>query len=260
MPVIDQHQKMEEMFLRLGFSQTVAMKIVDDQGKDSPWTLTILSDEDIVAICDMIRRPGDIVSGKTPDRRNQISVLAAEEPQACSAHVQDSTSVLQYQHQWELEQKKADDDDAPKVDKNNWAKTMENILLYLKLVRGMRGTPLAYVVQCNIKVAYISPGYDAYLRLDEEMITRSPIADSRMNLKLNQEALERVYLDYWCDTFKIDNALVYQILLKMFMDMDAYVYVKQRKEMQDSQAVFFDIHKLFLDPNHVARQATKAER
>ena len=62
------------------------------------------------------------------------------------------------------------------------------------------------------------------------MITRAPIIDSKMNLNLNQETLDRVYHDYQCGTFKIYNALVYHILLKVFTDMDAYVYVKQRKK------------------------------
>ena len=54
--------------------------------------------------------------------------------------------------------------------------------------------------------------------------------------------------------------MMFQILSKVFMDMDANVYVKQRKTTQDSQAVYFDIHKWFLGPDHVARQATNAER
>ena len=44
------------------------------------------------------------------------------------------------------------------------------------------------------------------------------------------------------------------------MDTDAYVYVKQRKETQDGQAVFFHLHKPFLCSDHVARQTTEAER
>ena len=36
--------------------------------------------------------------------------------------------------------------------------------------------------------------------------------------------------------------------------------MKQRKGTQDGQAVFFDIHKHFLGPYHVARQVTEAER
>ena len=70
------------------------------------------------------------------------------------------------------------------------------------------------------------------MNLDKKMIARASIVDSRMNLKLSQESLDRVYLDHQCGTFKIKNALVYQILSKMFMDMGAYIYVKQRKSMQ----------------------------
>ena len=33
-------KKVKEMFLRLGLSQTVATKLVNDQMMDSPWTLT----------------------------------------------------------------------------------------------------------------------------------------------------------------------------------------------------------------------------
>ena len=42
--------------------------------------------------------------------------------------------------------------------------------------------------------------------------------------------------------------------------MDEYIYMKQRKNMQDSEAVLFDICKYFLYPDHVARQASDAER
>ena len=67
---------LEEMFLRLGFSQIVAMKLVDDQGIDSPWTLVSLSDENIAAIGNVIHRLVKLVSRKTPGRGDQNSVLA----------------------------------------------------------------------------------------------------------------------------------------------------------------------------------------
>ena len=54
------------------------MKLVDDQGMDSSWTLASLSDEDIVTICDMIRRPGSLLSWKIWDRGQQISALVAK--------------------------------------------------------------------------------------------------------------------------------------------------------------------------------------
>ena len=61
---------MKEMFLKLGFSQTVAKKIEEDQGIDSQQTLASLSDKEITAIYDTIRRPGGLVSSKTPDKGN----------------------------------------------------------------------------------------------------------------------------------------------------------------------------------------------
>ena len=62
-------KEMEEMFIRLVFSQAVILKLVDDQGIDSPQTLGSLSDEDIFIICKIIQWPGDLASsGKVPDR------------------------------------------------------------------------------------------------------------------------------------------------------------------------------------------------
>ena len=50
--------EMEEMILRLGFSQTVAMKLVDEEEKNPLCTLANLSEKDITAVSDVIRRPG----------------------------------------------------------------------------------------------------------------------------------------------------------------------------------------------------------
>ena len=91
------------------------------------------------------------------------------------------------------------------------------------------------------------------------MITRAPIIHARSKLRLNQVSLDRVYSDHQNDTFKVDNVMVYQVFSKMFTDMDTFFYVKQTRGMQDGQAVFFNIHKHFLCPDHVARQAIEAE-
>ena len=71
------------------------------------------------------------------------------------------------------------------------------------------------------------------------------------------ETIDGAYLIYQVNTFKIDNAMVYQIFSKVFTDTDSYVYLKQRKSKQDSQAVYFDIHKHFVGPNHVAGRLQK---
>ena len=43
------------------------------------------------------------------------------------------------------------------------------------------------------------------------------------------------------------------------MDMDANVNIKQRKSTKDSWCVFFYVHKQFLGPDQLARQATETE-
>ena len=72
-----------------------------------------------------------------PYRGSKISVLVAKNlkltmfmfkiVKQCSKFYDifcaNSNSMLQYQHQWDLEQKKTDNLNMPKVDKSNWAKT-----------------------------------------------------------------------------------------------------------------------------------------
>ena len=60
--------------------------------------------------------------------------------------------------------------------------------------------------------------------------------------------LDKVNVDHQTDTFMVDNAMMYQIFSRMFTDMDAFVYVKQRRDMEDGWAVFFNVHKLQYDP------------
>ena len=75
----------------------------------------------------------------------------------------------------------------------------------------------------------LSPGYGTCLNLDEEKIARAPIVNASSNLKVSQDVLDRAYLSLQADTLKIDNAMVYQMLSKMFSDSETFVYVKQIK-------------------------------
>ena len=74
------------------------------------------------------------------------------------------------------------------------------------------------------------------------MIVRTPIVDAGSKPQKNQDWLDKKHVDHQCDTFKIDNAMMYCILSKVFMDLDAYVAVKQRKSGLDGFAVFFNAH------------------
>ena len=75
------------------------------------------------------------------------------------------------------------------------------------------------------------------------MIARAHIVNKKLNFKLTQVRLDRAYQDHVCDTFKI-NAFMYLILLKIFMDMDAYVYVKQKKSTLVEQYTLMSINNI----------------
>ena len=90
--------------------------------------------------------------------------------------------------------------------------------------KGVQGVPMVYVV-------HNSPESDTHLNLDEEIIARVCIVDARSTLKMAQHGLHN-YVDWQCDAFNIDNTLVYHNILKIFMDMDAFVYLKQRTSTQ----------------------------
>ena len=66
---------------------------------------------------------------------------------------------------------------------------------HLKLVRGVRGALLAYVVWCHVKEALMLSRYGASLNLDKEVITRAPIINGKSNFMINQNSLHIVYLD-----------------------------------------------------------------
>ena len=71
---------------------------------------------------------------------------------------------------------------------------------------------------------------------------------------------ETACISWQCDTFKLDNALVYHNLLKIFIDTDACMYMTHRKSKYNGWAAFFDINKQFLCIDCVARQAPEAEQ
>ena len=79
-------EEIEEMLLRLGFGQTVAQKLMDDQGIDSPWIIASFSHEDITSICNIIRRP------REPDLH-----CGSKDLEACSVNVQVDRTLLQGQ-------------------------------------------------------------------------------------------------------------------------------------------------------------------
>ena len=69
------------------------------------------------------------------------------------------------------------------------------------------------------------------------------IVDAKSSIKVTQDDTDRAFVSWHCDKFKTDNALMYHILSKIFIDRWIWIH-KERKSNQDG--VFFNINKQFL--------------
>ena len=102
-------------------------------------------------------------------------------------------------------------------------------IFHFQLVIWMRDVPLEYVVRQHVKVVHVLPWDSTCLNLDKKIIARAPILGAKSSLKKTQGCLDTSYLNWLYDTFTISNAFVYHIFSMIFIDTDAYLYVKQRK-------------------------------
>ena len=94
-----------------------------------------------------------------------------------------------------LEQKKTYDTEALKVHTNKFAKNYgEHSSALQACQRYEGGAELCGLGQH--KVAHILLGHDSSLNFEKEVMTRTPIVDSRSNLKMNQDSLNRAYLSH----------------------------------------------------------------
>ena len=148
----------------------------------------------------------------------------------------------------------------PKVDKSSLAKTMEAIMLHLRLIRGVQGVQLAYVVREHNQVVYISHGYDSCLNHDKKMITRAPHCKWKVKtqddtgwLRPNVCWLSLWYVQDW-------QSLMYHSFSNIFMNMNAYFKHKTEEEKQGWLSCGFWHPLQFLSPKHVDGKAAEAER
>ena len=70
--------KLQGMYIRLGFSPNAAKLLIREQGLDSPDRLRVLTDENVDDICNVMRKPGSKNVDGTPNRGQQVSVIAQE--------------------------------------------------------------------------------------------------------------------------------------------------------------------------------------
>ena len=69
---------LQAVYIWLDFSPEAAMKLVREQGLDSPERLRVLPDKNVNDICYVMRKPGGKNVDRMPNRGQQVSVIAQE--------------------------------------------------------------------------------------------------------------------------------------------------------------------------------------
>ena len=255
-----------DMYTHLGFSPKVAQLLIKEQGLDSPERLRVLTDKNVNDICNVVRKPAGKNTNGTPNRVQQVSVIAQESLKL---------AIFLFHHRWRctlnwevtgvnkntvhlmMKQKKLKDECKdpnmlPKINKSDMAGMMEAIKEYLRSRHGVTRAPLAYVIRKTITVQ-IYGDYPMYPFPDDEMIARMLHLPADKNQVTSEQGAQSV--SQCMSEYKIDNRTVYDILDQICNDMDMYSYVKQHRSKRDGRGAFYAIHSRWLGPNHVSATA-----
>ena len=68
--------KLQDMNIALGFSPKAAKLLVREQGLNSTKKLQALTNKHVDNICNVVKKPGGTNAHGTPDRGQQVSVIA----------------------------------------------------------------------------------------------------------------------------------------------------------------------------------------
>ena len=137
-----------DMYILLGHSSKAAKLLIREQGLDSPERPRVLMNKNVDDILNVARKPGGKNANVSPNRQQQVSVIAQENLKLATFlfhHRQRCT--LDARHllagQKKLEEEYKDPNVLPKTNESDMAGTMEAIKVYLRSSQGVTRAPLA---------------------------------------------------------------------------------------------------------------------
>ena len=218
--------KLQNMYIWLGFSPKAAKLLIREQGLDNPNRLRVLTNKNVDDICNVVRKPGSKNADGTPDRGQQVSVIAQENLKLaflfhhrwiCTLE-KNGTFLSGPEQTWRWVQR-------PQhvINKPDMAGMMESIKEHLRTHHGVVKAFLAYVIRKTI-IVQTNGDYPTYATSDDEMITRILYLPSHKN-KLQLESSVNKVQDHTPE-YTIDNKMVYDILDQICKDTDLYPYMK----------------------------------
>ena len=259
---------MRQMFIHLGFSQAVAMSIVNDHGIVTLTDLLRFEASDIDALCKNIQRPGGTIPGRNnhqvPNPGMSVSTMAQSNLKLATfwimhrlERVQRSTApsdvtrdaIDPFARQQKTEDTYEAPTEPPKIDERNWAKTMEAMEEWLRLIPGERRLPLAYVIRKDIGLPEEEDPPESYPSITDEMVRRAPIGTTNPDGTVTYHP-----------TFRVNNCLCFDKLALWARDHACWTYIKPFAKSRDGRKAWMALFNHYLGPNNVQHQAAQAEK
>jgi hypothetical protein len=256
---------------RLGCSQGAAQAIVNEQGIDSIDELKALKDEDVVALCKVVRRPGGTVPNPNAAQADQpaqipavgqaIPIRAEQNIKLAAYYVRhmidrisrpvtiadiDVTAVRGVREMKDAEDQYVKPDVKPTLDDKNWPKTFEAINDYFTRVRGEGGLPLRYVIR---PLQAVTPEADDPA---ENYATNSV-------LEMIQRAPHFATAPAYTEAYKSNTLKVAEELTDIWRDHPGYTYGKAFLKAGDGRRGYFMLKEHYLGMNSVNDQSSAAE-
>lgn len=263
---------MRAMFERMGFTNTAAILLTDEQGIDTLLEVRNLKDANIENLCKVLRRPGGQNTSGNPDPGVKVSIRAEENLKLASYYCRHQervsrptsipsitlSEVRKLSKQRDLEKVKSTDTrQPPTVNLKDWPRTMEAIEEYLQQFRGTTGVPLSYVIRHAIQ-----PPSDAsdpstnYPTIEHEMIARAPILAPGATGDVTTLETNGPFTQ----SFITDRSEVWSKLAVIFGNLECWTYAKVARRTRDGRKCFRSVYNHYLGPNNIDHMASKAER
>jgi hypothetical protein len=242
---------------RMGLTPAAATYCTDEMGLDSldKWR-DLHMDDDLDGLAKNLRSPGGTMNVGGNQQRHpgfptsvqaisniKVMRLALKHYQMISRTVTPQDITADFVAQWDflvdhhnqVSKQKYSEEDLPKINMNDWAKTKEKIMTHFEQVYGKDGTPLAYILRDKAAVTPEAEddqedNYgDDYIK---ELINRAPHEGS---------------------TYNADNRTMLRYLKKICEDTPAYDYIS--KYTANGRKAWEDLKKVYLGPQHTQNQA-----
>ena len=257
------------MLTRMNCTAAVANHIIDPDGQalTTIEDFARMDDGDVSSLCKAIRRPGGTIGAGTdadPTRPNPgmnlpgvvetnlMSVCYFLKHQLRTSRPLDPAQVtlesVRDLHQVRKAEKANKDyePDAPKIDPNNWPKTMDDIITTLETKLGIDGNPLSYVGRDkqDVKPHAEDPAAD-YATTQAEMVARAPIVKADGSVH---------------PTFKEDNQQVWLYLSEWMKTKPAFPHIKRFRKKKDGRGALLHMQLHFVGSTAVDVLTGAAER